>query len=75
MAKIDEVKETIGYLKVVFGILIAINVSFIAWIYDNYDLFMLSEMISFTLLATAISLAIIYVNRTILSKIRSLGDL
>ncbi|MDQ7068924.1 MAG: hypothetical protein Q9M40_13695 [Sulfurimonas sp.] len=33
MAKIDEIKESIGYLKVVFSIMIAVDVSLVAWLY------------------------------------------
>ena len=36
MAKIDEVKEYIGFLKVVFVTLIAIDTSLIAWIFKNH---------------------------------------
>ena len=36
MAKIDEVKEYIGFLKVVFVTLVAIDTSLIAWIFKNH---------------------------------------
>ena len=38
MAKIDKLKENIGYLKLVFSILIAIDVSLIAWMYKNINI-------------------------------------
>ena len=37
MSKIDRLKEEIGWLKVVFGILVAIDISLIAWMAQNYD--------------------------------------
>ena len=37
MAKIDEIKEFIGYLKVVFGILVAIDISIIGWLFKNEE--------------------------------------
>ncbi len=35
MAKLDEVKEFIGFLKVIFVTLIAIDTSLIAWIFKG----------------------------------------
>jgi len=36
MAKLDEIKEFIGYLKVLVGIAIAVALSLIAWIFNHY---------------------------------------
>ena len=36
MAQIDEVKEWIGFLKVVFVTLVAIDSSLIAWFFKNH---------------------------------------
>ena len=36
MAHIDKVKEEIGWLKVVFAILIATDISLIAWLIQSY---------------------------------------
>jgi amino acid permease len=35
MAAIDKVKEQVGWLKVSFGLLVAIDVSLIAWMAQN----------------------------------------
>ncbi len=75
MAHIDEIKESIGYLKVIFSILIAVNVSLVAWIYKHYDNLDMLNIILFFVLSIVISLGIIHVNRTILHKIRSLRNL
>ncbi|MEA3330675.1 MAG: hypothetical protein U9Q29_03165, partial [Campylobacterota bacterium] len=75
MAKIDEIKESIGYLKVVFSILIAINVSLVAWLYKNYETVNFVDSIVLLILSILISVGIVYINRKILSKIRSLRDL
>ena len=37
MSKADRLKEEIGWLKVVFAILIAIDVSLVGWLAQNYD--------------------------------------
>jgi hypothetical protein len=36
VAKIDRIKEEIGWLKVVFGILVATDISLIAWLAENF---------------------------------------
>ena len=36
MSKADRVKEEIGWLKVVFGILVATDISIIAWLAQNF---------------------------------------
>ncbi|NOX15545.1 MAG: hypothetical protein GXP61_05925 [Epsilonproteobacteria bacterium] len=36
MAKIDEIKEFIGFLKVLFVTLVAVDTSLIAWIFKNH---------------------------------------
>jgi len=75
MAKIDEIKESIGYLKVVLSIMIAIDVSLVAWLYKNYITIEIFDVSVILVVAVLISALIIYVNRTILQKIRSLRDL
>jgi len=75
MAQIDEVKEEIGYLKLIFSILIAIGISIIGWIFQNFDTIKDSRMLLafFALVFTGVS--IIVVNKKIISKIRNLKDL
>jgi len=36
MAKIDRLKEEIGWLKLLFGVLVAIDVSLVGWLAQNY---------------------------------------
>ncbi|WP_141699053.1 hypothetical protein [Candidatus Thiosymbion oneisti] len=36
MSKTDKLKEEIGWLKVIFGILVATDISLIAWLAQNY---------------------------------------
>ena len=37
MSKIDRIKEELGWLKVVFAIFVAIDVSLMAWLAQNYS--------------------------------------
>ena len=36
MSQIDQIKEIVGWLKVVFGALVAVDVSLIAWLSQNF---------------------------------------
>ena len=71
MAKIDRLKELIGYLKVVLSILVAIDVSIIAWIYQHTK----ANLILPFVVVVLITFAIIVINKKILSKIDELEDL
>jgi 4-hydroxybenzoate polyprenyltransferase len=37
MSKVDRLKEEPGWLKLVFGIVVAVDVSLIAWLAQNYE--------------------------------------
>ena len=37
MAKLDKLKEEIGWMKIIFGILIAADISLLAWVAQNYN--------------------------------------
>ena len=36
MARIDRLKEEVGWLKVVFGVLVALDASLLGWLAQNY---------------------------------------
>lgn len=36
MSKVERIKETLGWLKVVFAALVAVDVSVIAWLAQNF---------------------------------------
>jgi len=73
MAKIDKIKENIGYLKLVFSILIAIDVSLIAWIYKNINIGL--KLIIPFIIVVIVTFAIVIVNKRILYKIDLLEKL
>ena len=75
MAHIDKLKEEIGWLKVVFAILIATAISLAAWVIQNYG-----EANRFLTIggATAVLLIIviiIWINSVAYRKIDKLEDL
>jgi hypothetical protein len=75
IAKIDEIKELIGFLKVLFATFVAIDVSLIAWLTKNY----LSNSTLFNsgafMLIVLFSIAIVIDVKAILKNIKRLKDL
>ncbi len=75
MAYIDKVKEKIGWLKVIFAISIATDISLIAWLIENFReakvLFLIVGLIG-VLLVTFI---VVQVDRIAHRKIDELEDL
>ncbi len=75
MAKIDKIKETLGYLKLVFSIFIAIDISLVTWLYKNFDHLSALNITFIFVLVLFISFAVVYINRKILNKIDDLEEL
>ncbi len=75
MAQIDKVKEEIGWLKVIFAILIASDISLIAWLIQNYGNANRNILIIGGVVAIGVTCAIIWLNRTVSRKINKLEDL
>ncbi|NPA11301.1 MAG: hypothetical protein GXO62_03575 [Epsilonproteobacteria bacterium] len=72
--KVDRQKELIGYLKLVFSILVAMNISAFAWLFNNFE----HRNIKFFVVlffVFLLSFAIIYLNKKILEKIDELEEL
>jgi len=75
MSKLDEVKESIGWLKIIFGLLTAIDVSLLGWLAQNYKIAELIIIIIVLLLIVVSTAGIIFINKKAYKKIRELGDL
>jgi hypothetical protein len=75
MAKIDEIKELIGFLKVLFATFVAIDVSLIAWLYKNYEANGTIINIAILFLVAIFSAGIILAVKAILKNIKTLKDL
>lgn len=75
MSKKDEIKEFIGYLKVLIGVAIAVAISLIVWIFNHYDsLSMLDKIVSFFAFIFDLFLVLL-LNRKIIKQIKSLGGM
>ncbi len=77
MPRIDKIKEQIAWLKVVFGILSAVDVSLVGWLANNYDKVDINKTKIYlgTLIALLIAAVIVYVNKKAMKKIDELEDL
>ena len=75
MAKIDEIKELIGFLKLLFATFVAIDVSLIAWFVKSHESNEAYLNIGTLVLIIVFALAIVIDVKAIMKKIRYLKDL
>jgi hypothetical protein len=75
VSRVDRIKEELGWLKLVFGVLVAIDVSLLAWLAQNYsdaD----NILVVASLLATAVLTGVIvWLNRMAYRRIEELEGL
>lgn len=74
MAKIDRLKEEVGWLKVVFGVLVAIDVSLLGWLAQNYDGTSRLLVLVGSGVAVVVTYAVVRVNRLAYRRIEELED-
>lgn len=72
MAYIDKIKEEIGWLKVIFAISIATDISLIAWLIQSYGKVRLLLSMLGALGALLIMFTIVWINRIAYRKIDEL---
>ena len=75
MPKIYKVKEQIGWLKVVFGLLFATDISIIAYLFNKISVLSIIQIIIVLFSLILVTLGIIYVNKKAMNKIDSLEEL
>lgn len=75
MAYIDKIKEEIGWLKVIFAISIATDISLIAWLIQSYGKVRLLLSMLGALGALLIMFTIVWINRIAYRKIDELEEL
>jgi 4-hydroxybenzoate polyprenyltransferase len=75
MSKVDGIREELGWLKVVFAVLVAIDVSLVAWIAQNHSAAN-GVLVVVAIVAVAVLTAVVvWVNRVAYRKIRELANL
>jgi len=75
MARIDKLKEEIGWLKVIFAILIATDISLIAWLIQNFQKESPFLLVIAGVGALLIMFVIIWINSVTYRKINKLEEL
>jgi len=74
LAKIDEVKEFINYLKTLLIFILATEVGLIAWIINNFNKKSVLTYLSIIVIII-LSFIVIFINKKIISDIKKLKDL
>lgn len=75
MSKAERIKEELGYLKVIFALLVAIDVSLLAWLAQHFQRAEPLLVMGAVLLAGMISAAIVWVNALIYRRLSRLEKL
>jgi predicted MFS family arabinose efflux permease len=74
MAKIDRLKEEVGWLKVVFGILAAIDVTLVGWLAQNYGKASGLLVLAGVVATAAVTFGIVRVNQAAYDRMAELED-
>ena len=75
MSKIDRIKEEIGWLKVAFALLVAVDISLIGWTAQNYETTSTLLLSLVVLAVILVTFVIVFINRYVYRKFDELGDL
>ena len=75
MSEVDEIKEFIGYLKVVFALVLATTIGLMSWLVQNYQSAARLLLYSDVVLIVVLVITLILINRKILSDIKRLKEL
>ena len=74
MAKIDRLKEEIGWLKLVFGVLVAIDVSMVGWSAQNYASANSVLVVGGVIATAVVTLGVVRINRVAYHRMKELED-
>ena len=75
MSELDEIKEFIGYLKVVFALIMATTVGLIGWLVHNYETAESLLVYADIVLVLVLVITVILIHRKIVSDIKRLKEL
>ena len=75
MPKLDKLKEELGWLKVVFGVLIAIDISLVGWLIQNFSDADIKLLVIAFVIVLIFTVAIVLTNRRAYKKIDEIGEL
>lgn len=72
MSKTDRIKEELGWLKLVFGILVAIDISLIAWLAQNYASAPSVLVVSGFIAVVVVTSVGVWINRAAIKRFKQL---
>jgi len=75
VAKLDRIKEEIGWLKVVFGILVATDISLLAWLAEKFASAPRVQVIMSLVAVVIVTGATVWINHLAYNRIKQLEDL
>lgn len=75
MSKAERIKEELGWLKVVFAVLAAIDASLVAWLAQNFVVAGGALLITGLILVAVLTGAIIWTNRVVYRRLEQLEKL
>lgn len=75
MSKNEKIKEQIGWLKVMFGLLFATDISLIAFLFNKIDTLSMTKILFVLFGLLLVTLSILYINKKAMNKIDTLEDL
>ena len=75
MAKIDEIKEELNYLKVWLGIIVITTISLISWLINNYETSSDIKIFADVIAIVVLTVSIVFIDKNIKLKIKKLKDL
>ena len=75
MAKIDEIKEELNYLKVWLGVIVLTTISLISWLINHYEVSSNLKVIGDVIAIIVLTVSIIIIDKKIKEKIKLLKDL
>jgi 4-hydroxybenzoate polyprenyltransferase len=74
MSKGDRLKEELGWLKIVFAVLVAVDVSLVGWLAENYQ--SAAQVLVVCAFGAVIftTVAVVWVNRAAMRRFEALED-
>jgi hypothetical protein len=75
MSKADGIKEELGWLKVVFGVLVAVDVSLVAWVAQNFGSSNRALVWGAIFAVAVLTIGVVWINRLAYRRIRELEQL
>ncbi len=75
MSRADGIKEELGWLKVVFGVLVAVDVSLVAWVAQNFGSPNRVLVWGAIFAVAVVTAGVVWINRLAYRRIRELEQL